>query len=163
MYDEANVATPDRSRTGDGQTVVQTTADGEIIVPEWGGASPAAVEIAPAAGSAASGDAGGIQGSGFGLCHKFAFGSILCGMFSSSITTGALRDVYAIKFHIGIGTMGTIQSLQTILAIFIDVAVGHMQDNEWLVFRLFNKEKWGRRAPWVVLATPVMAVMSAPA
>ena len=45
-------------------------------------------------------------------------------------------------------------------AIFIDVAVGHMQDNEWLVFKFFDRGKWGRRAPWVILATPIMSLMS---
>ena len=101
-----------------------------------------------------------LEGSGFGSKHKFVFATILCGFFSSAITTGALRDVYAIKFHIGIGTMSSIQAVHNAAAIFIDVAVGHMQDNEWWVFSYFNRSKWGRRAPWVILATPVMSLMN---
>ena len=153
MYDEASVAADGPAGTGAGAATIETTADGEIVVPDYDGG---ALQAGP-------GGAARTQGSGFGLWHKFTFGSILVGFFSSSITMGALRDVYAIKFHIGIGTMGAIQSVHNTLGIFVDVAIGHMQDNEWLVFRLFNKERWGRRAPWVVLATPVMAVMSAPA
>eukprot|EP01043_Picozoa_sp_COSAG02_P009370 COSAG02_NODE_316_length_24889_cov_9.418556_18_plen_628_part_00 len=159
MYDEVSVAADGPAGIG-GAATVKTTPGGEIVVPEYdGGALPAADEVDPAA----PGGVARTQGSGFGLWHKFTFGSIMVGFFSSNITMSALRDVYAIKFHIGIGTMGTIQSVHNTLGICVDVAIGHMQDNEWFVFRLFNKERWGRRAPWVVLATPVMAVMSAPA
>jgi len=46
-----------------------------------------------------------------------------------------------------------------ILYILVDMGVGFLQDKEIFVFRIFNKERWGRRAPWLLLHCPLMACL----
>ena len=45
-----------------------------------------------------------------------------------------------------------------ILEISFSLMVGHLQDKEMLVFHCFSKERWGRRAPWLLCHCPIMAV-----
>jgi hypothetical protein len=79
--------------------------------------------------------------------------------FAMTISTGACRDIYALKFHVGIGVMGSVQIVHRCSLFMFDLIIGIMQDKEMFVFRIFNKERWGRRAPWVILSSPIMGLM----
>ena len=79
--------------------------------------------------------------------------------FAMTISTGACRDIYALKFHVGIGVMGSVQIVHRCSLFVFDLIIGIMQDKEMFVFKIFSKEKWGRRAPWVILSSPIMGLM----
>ena len=107
-------------------------------------------------GSGDSGSAG--PPSGHGRAKKAIFSTSLTSWASTAAVTGGCRDVYALRFHVSIGALGGIQILHNIALVGMDVLIGHMQDKELMVSRCFAKERWGRRAPWILVHTPVLAV-----
>jgi|EP01043_Picozoa_sp_COSAG02_P004117 Na+/melibiose symporter-like transporter len=86
------------------------------------------------------------------------FGSAMVSPWCAIIAVGGCREIYALKYHVDVGVVGTLHVLHGCLEILFSLAIGYMQDKEKFVFACFNKERWGRRAPWLLWHCPLMAV-----
>ena len=93
-----------------------------------------------------------------GVCMKALFGSAAVSPMCAIIAVGACREVYALKYRVDVGVLGLLHVGHGVLEIVFSLMIGHMQDKELLVFHCFSKERWGRRAPWLLCHCPVMAV-----
>eukprot|EP01048_Picozoa_sp_COSAG05_P004946 COSAG05_NODE_280_length_12288_cov_4.797933_21_plen_166_part_00 len=121
----------------------ETLADGPALQP--GEHDDAASTVGHVLGT--NGDA---ISSGHSPKMKALFASSLVSPFCMGIGTGACRDIYALKYRASIGALGTMATIHAGLLIAFDLAIAQLQDREMLVFRCFSKERWGRRAPWVL-------------
>lgn len=74
------------------------------------------------------------------------------------IAVGGCREIYALKYHVDVGVVGMLHVLHGCLEILFSLAIGYMQDKEKILFACFNKERWGRRAPWLLCHCPLMVV-----
>ena len=76
------------------------------------------------------------------------------------ITVGATQPIFALKYRVDISTLATLGGVLGVSTLFVDLAIGYLQDKELFVFRpgCFSKERWGRRAPWFILHSPILAL-----
>ena len=93
-----------------------------------------------------------------GICMKALFGWAGVSPLCAIIAVGACREVYSLKYRVDVGVLGTLHIGHGVLEIVFSLMIGHLQDKELLVFRCFSKERWGRRAPWLLCHCPIMAV-----
>ena len=91
---------------------------------------------------------------------KCLFGWAMCSPYMAIIGVGVSRELYSLKYHASIGVLGALQMTIGVLCIFFDVAIGYLQDKEKLLFGpgCFTKARWGRRAPWFIVHSPIMAL-----
>eukprot|EP01046_Picozoa_sp_COSAG06_P029972 COSAG06_NODE_2820_length_6233_cov_12.699463_6_plen_459_part_00 len=91
---------------------------------------------------------------------KALFGLSSLSPWCAIIGMGVSGEILALKYRADVGVISTIKLVQGVLTLLFDVLIGYLQDKEmWLFGQYgFSKERWGRRAPWLIVHSPVMAV-----
>jgi Na+/melibiose symporter-like transporter len=100
--------------------------------------------------------------SGTSGCDKFMFSMVWFTPFIGVLTLGYQQGAYSAVYEkvdtLKIGLAGAILILWTIVN---DIVLGYLQDKEFLngLFGWFNKDTWGRRAPWVAVHIPILCAV----
>jgi hypothetical protein len=92
------------------------------------------------------------------LLSQALFASSTLSPSCGALAVGASQGIYVLKYRAGVGTMGLLHFFHGVLAVVFSLHIGFLQDKECCVFRCFNKERWGRRAPWILLHCPLMSL-----